>query len=633
MKKHIAPRNKDAGLLLPLLSAFFAALSRAVHKSVLLGFFRNYDAVAEKFAQSAFITRIRNHVPFKKNILKFKLLCASYSQKSILLGFYENAANRFFHASFRSLGIFFLTYGGFIIFAGAANAPESIFTFNFPKIFLFGCLLVIISLFFLPIKGKSIAAGLKGSRILSYFFFDTLSVKHLNAAALEAPHAPTGFSLIPGLLCGLVSYLFSPALVLAIFLLIVFLYLVFTKPENGILLICFTLPFTEDTVILYMITVTLVSMAFKVMRGKRSMHLSPCTGGIILLGLLSFSGVLSTYDGKNALYNAVSIFMVLGFAFAVMMLINASVLVQKCFRVLCLSALVCALLGMQEYVLLYLANRDFSGVWRVILQNGMTSCFPSSELFAAFLIAMIPLCFVRGANDFSRFFSLFVGALLVVCLVLTGDRNALIALICSLIFITVLFYKRGIWLVGAMALALYVIKTDLPWIGAQSFARYLPLESGFTAKILSESYYNGISDYFRHFGFFGAGIGEEAIASASAVTGSNIAEYVGPGGTYFNLMMKIGIPLFLAAAALFLLLVLRIISYPFSRDHSDIAKSKCAALVASLTALMIYAFFTNLTGNLRIMVLIFLIPALGSAVANSAEIDYIPQGYDSAPFN
>ena len=93
-------------------------------------------------------------------------------------------------------------------------------------------------------------------------------------------------------------------------------------------------------------------------------------------------------------------------------------------------------------------------------------------------------------------------------------------------------------------------------------------------------------------------------------------------------MMKIGVPLVLLAAVLLVAFLARLFSYSYGFNKSDKAKSKCMALVCSLSGLMIYAFFADLTGEFRICVLFFLLLSLGSAAADSADNDYIPPYFE-----
>ena len=615
-------RNRSgasAGLILTFLRTLFDRFARLAQKSVILGAFCNYGNLTDNCQASVICGKFANLSAIKVRFLSFKLKCAKKSQQSFLLSVMENAAYRFFRFSLRSFGIFLLSFGGFLVSVNVANAPQKLAHFDFSDTFLFGCILVFASLFMLPVKNRSIAVCLRDSRIFSYFLFDIFSLKHLIPADGEHVLAASGVSLFSGLLCGLLSYTVSPWLTAFLLFLAVLVYMVLTKPENGILAICLLLPFAEWKILVFLICMTVVSGTFKILRGKRALRFNICGGVCVLLGIIVLSGVIFSYDRQNVLSSAVYMFSALLLALAVITLINSSSLADKCFRMLSLSAVASALYGAARYALLYVANRDRSDVLHGLFSSGMTSSFFTPTAFAAFLISMIPIQFAKRRNT-GKLFPLLSLLLLSVCLVLTNSYYAVLSLAISFILVIVLFNKYGFGMAAAATAVILTVKAMMPNADYTRFSRYIPrLE-----RMISDAGTENLADFFRRLWLCGAGAGRESLAYASVLTDGEFMTYHGFGGTYIRFMLKFGVPLTLLCAILLAVFASRLFTYCASPDKSEAAKSKCLALLCSLSSLAIYAFFADVLADFRMFALLFLLLALGSAVADSADGDYIP---------
>lgn len=626
MNRNRSGNAKNGSLILFFFSYIFSKIGLLARQSVILGFFLNYDALESACADSRICGKYTDLSRVKAHFLALKLKCAKYSQESLIINLFENAAYRFFRASLRSFGIFLLSFGGFLVSVNLANGLPRLLHFDFSDTFLFGCILMIISLFMLPVKNKSIAASLRDSKIFSYFLFDIFTIKHIALSENGKVLPTSGISLALGLLCGVLSYAVSPWLTAFLIFMIVLMYMIFTRPENGILAVCLLLPFAGRKILSFLILLTLLSAAFKIVRGKRSLHFNLCSGVCVLFGIIAFSGVIFSFDSENALLAFGYTLSAVLFAFAVIALVNSSSLADKCFRTLGFSALAASLYSVYDYGVKYLSTHDIAGILSALRENGLSSSFGDPATFAAFLVCLIPVLFVNRQSA-GKFFSFLAIAIAAVCLLFTNSYYAIFSLVVSMILVMILFTPFGLWTTGFAVIALFLIRAFMPNIERNMVSLYMPhpenLSSGFAG-----SYLDGINEFFRKLWLSGAGIGRESIAGASTLIEAQLTGYKGLGATYVQLMMKIGVPLVLLAAVLLVAFLARLFSYSYGFNKSDKAKSKCMALVCSLSGLMIYAFFADLTGEFRICVLFFLLLSLGSAAADSADNDYIPPYFE-----
>ena len=161
MNRSRSGKTKNNSLILSFFSFIFSQIGHLARQSVILGFFLNYDALENVCADSKICGKYVDFSRIKAHFLTIKLKCAKYSQESFLINLFEDAACRFFSASLRSFGIFLLSFGGFLVSVNLANGLPRLIHFDFSDTFLFGCILMIISLFMLPVPVKTVITGLR----------------------------------------------------------------------------------------------------------------------------------------------------------------------------------------------------------------------------------------------------------------------------------------------------------------------------------------------------------------------------------------------------------------------------------------------------------------------------------------
>ncbi len=613
-------KNKGS-VIIAALSLLFSKISLLVRNSVIFSYFRNYNIYEAKYRQSRTANAFAKLSLLKHKMLKFKIKCAKFAEESILMHFFDNIANNFFTASLRSIGVFFLSFGGFILSANIATHLESFNSFNFSESFVFGAALLIISLFLLPSGKKSVACALKSSRIFSYFLTNVFSVKHINNETCANVLPTSGLSFFFGLVFGSVSHLTSPKLTLFLIAISAVIYLIMTHPENGILILCLALPFLNSKFLTFIIVLTVVSELLKIARGKRSAHFNLCSGALLLLGILLFSASVVSFDKSGAFESSKHIYLSMVLAIFVIMIVNSSSLAQKCFNMLGVSCIIASVYGIYYFILQYLNYNNLHDTFTVIYKSGINPLFTETKYFSAFLICAIPILLLRKEGS-SKLLSAISLTIAVACLVLTSTYQATTALIISLVFSMIVFSKFGLWLVGIVILAFYIIKRIMPNFFTGSIEKYILTYSQESQAVV----FGGspaLTEFFTKFWSYGVGQGDKAPVMASALTENTIAYYSGFGETYVNMAMHLGAPLSILAVLLVLVFVVRILSFSLSKNASNISKQLSSTVVASLVALFVYALNINIFKDFKTTILLFLLLSLGSSLADSSDNDYI----------
>ena len=156
MQKKIGSQKKNYGLIITAIFTLLDFIGEQIKSSVILSFFHNYNKIVEKYDKSILAEKLSYTSKLKPSFLKFKLKFASYSEKSILLDVFENLGSRFFSISLKSFGVFLLTYGSFLVSVNFGTHMETLAKLNFSDTFIFGCILIVVSFFMLPVKRKII---------------------------------------------------------------------------------------------------------------------------------------------------------------------------------------------------------------------------------------------------------------------------------------------------------------------------------------------------------------------------------------------------------------------------------------------------------------------------------------------
>ncbi len=610
----------NCGLILSVVFSLFAYIAKLIKNSFFINLFTDYRSIV-KYAKKSKSSVVANLITrIKHTTLKLKNRCARFAEESIFMNAFDRVGKNFFTTNLRSVGIFLLSGGGLIVFACMAQHSENILTFNFSDTFVLGVGMTILSLLFLPGKNKSIANCVCESKFLSYFFERIFYVKHLEYGIKNEAHSSAAPAFILGIAFGAVSYGISPVLALFLIGITAYLYLIFTKPENGILLICMQLPLLADKLLVFLIAATVTSLIFKVMRGKRSHGITLCTGATIMLGIVLLSCTAFSFDPASALAECMPIITAAILTLAVIMTVRSSSLAGKCFRMIGLSTIISVVFGIANTALNYILGIEQLKQLTEIVTHGFSATFSNSESCAAFLIAAIPLFVVKHPVS-SKIFSFPALALIIICLFACNSFYAVFALFTALVISMIIFSKKGLVTVIAAFITAGFTAVAFSHFTSNILNAIMPAFKTYAGDNFTS--YSSLATFFNQYGVTGVGFGSESVAYASLGSGINASHIDRGFGVYTDITMKLGIPLVIVCACLLFVFVSKATSYALSKYKSESAKSKCAALFTSVCSIAIFSLFSDFLYDFRLLTLLFLIFGLISATADSADEDYI----------
>lgn len=609
-------KKSNRGFFITVFTALFTFLGNLINRSFFVSFFTDYENIETRCKSSKTSAVLSFISQIKYKTLNLKNKCAYLAEKSIAAELIDTVCGNFFRTNLRSVGIFMLSAGGLIVSANIAKNTEQFAILNFSNTFIFGVALILLSLIFIPKKNTSLSQSICESRILSYFLKDTFYIKHLDTTYKKEIYRPYAVAFIIGVAFGSVSYAISPFTAIYIPLIAFIIYMIFTKPENGVLLVCLLLPFMTDKLVVFIVLSICLSLLSKICRGKRSFKFNICSGAVIFTGLIMFSATAISFDKSEAYGTFSKIFIAMLLTLSVIMLITSTNLVEKCFKMLGFSVLLTVFIGVHDTILAVIYNEKISN----IITHDFTATFANKESCAAFLIAVIPMFIIKHSVK-SKIFSFVSLTVVVISLLLCNSYYAVLALFIALVISMILFSKMGIFTAFAVAACYGIFSFAVPKLTGFVLWEHMPklefmADKPFTSPSVTQQ-------FFDKFLMCGTGIGSESAFYASAGDGLNITHINLDSGIYTDIIIQLGIPLAVLCALLIWIFAARMCSYAKSDLKSESAKSKCASLFTSVCAIGIYAFFSDFLHDIKILMLLFLILGLASATADSSDNDYI----------
>lgn len=618
MQKNKSDYKKcNSGIIVGTILAFLSYMKKLAQGSAVLSWFEDYNKLESKCKNSFFAKKLSALSVVKFKLISFKMTCAKQAQESVIIAFFKRIFIELLSAPLRSYGVFLMSYGLFTVLLSVSKNIEKIMTLQYSDSFIFGAVMVVVSFFLIPVKKKSICTALRDSRLLSYILKDVFLSDFINNDYYTTK--PTsGFFFILGLAFGTVSYFTSPLLIGFVLFLAIILYMIFSKPENGLLLICLLLPFLSSKILVFLIMATALSVLSKTIRGKRSFYLNVCSGVLILFALITLSAGLFSYDSTDVMSSISPHLISLLLGILTISLVRSSRLAERCYRLISVSAVAAAVYGFYDCIAIYIRYRDFSGILSSIFNSGMTSSFSNSDYFGAYLVCTLPILFLHFKNN-TKLLTVLSMCLLSVCLVLSNSYYAILSLILAFLITMLVFSKHG-FLTTAVSVALIIVfKLIMPAVSNTSLGKYMLYLNDVSLQH-SFNMPEFVSDFWLH----GVGSGTGAVAYATTTHSDSLSAFSNIGGSYLALILRTGIPLAVMCLIIFSVFFVRLTSYALGKYNYVQAKNNCKALFCSLMGIVIYALFSDFISDFKLFLMIILIASLGSATADSAENDYIP---------
>ena len=483
--------------------------------------------------------RARKNGFLKKITSKVSNVFASAASASFFVPFFRELAGRLLTLRLKMFGTFFATFGAYtFIYYLLANffLSEKREVFNM----LFGASMIILSIpLFMSTEtlSSALCRSSIGLAVKNVAGIHTVSMKKNGASG----KANIGFAL--GAAASLLAFLTSPSKVIFLLLAVIFSWFIFTKPEFGVVLTSFLIPFASSSLLVTCVLVTSVAFIIKLIRKKRFVSfemLDAAAVAVLAVIVLGSVGSVSNASVSSSVLYAV---LLLAYFLTVNLLKNRLWLERTtCAVVLGISA------ASGFYLLASLADRAFPGV-----SASLTGIFPSSVISSAFdsspkslvmmCVAVLPLSvsfFMSSSFRVGKFHAFVSTVLLAAPLAMSASLRPALSVLPAILLLMLIYSRKSLYIIFAGAVFIPSVSFIFPSFFEKAadyivkgtnavFETSLPVWSKAT-PIISEYLFGGI-------GFGGGTWNIVNQASSQGAVESSGHLY----NTYFQILIETGL--------------------------------------------------------------------------------------------
>lgn len=428
------------------------------------------------------------------------------------------------------------------------------------------------------------------------------------------------FSTTLGIVLGLLSIFISPAIVIATFLAINVLFLIFAIPEVGILVLVTALPFMQyiqfaEVLLISFIIFTLIAYILKVIRGNRTFYISSSGVMVILYCIAMIISSSFSPLGISTLIDSLSVCLVVaGGYFLGSNLTSKNAIRGVCIRVLTISLVILALLQFWNiYYMSISSGLEYSlnFNYRSIINNAGLNVTYNVRLPGLLAAMLSPLliaeCF-RQKRIYNVVTTLLCFIPVILSIALYGTLEIMIALIFGVALYLVMFSHKTltamILLIIPAATLIMLIPEILGLMGVDNALSWTQIVNFIFPdnSELSSVRASVVGDVSKMISdgnnFMGIGVGEDIFSYMFTPYASLISEgSLDAGTTYMQIMCEAGILGFVIFLAFVFLIVKH--SFKFVIKKNDIGDriTILALLCGFLTAVLlgsIYCIFSDI---------------------------------------
>jgi len=542
----------QGSFILSALDRLSRAVSEAAQTGLVGSFFTSYKTESKAGSQSmtAFLHEKLNIKG--RFLLPLKRAFARSVRGSLLIA----ALTRFFRGmlrcSLKFYGIFTFFFSLYTVIVALlkhfALAEGALFS---PDLFL-GVILFFAAIPCMAVK-RPIGDVIGESRILSFLLFGFLGIRRASFLPDGDAVGKSNIAIITGMMAGALTFFVSPFLMLFAFFGLLFLYLILTVPESGVVLIFLTLPFLPTLPLGAFTVYVFFCYLIKLFRSKRTFKLEPLDLLILLFALLTFFGGFVSVSTASRLPSLMFLCFLGGY-FLTVNLIRSPEWIGRVVGALIASAALVALYGLYQKV-----TGNISTTWQdsemfSYIDGRITSTLENPNVLAEYLIMTLPFAFaffLTAKKGVSRILALALCGLSGAALIFTWSRGAWLGLMIGGTIFLLLYSRHTISALLFCCLGI----PFLPFVIPESIL--LRLTSIGNLADSSTSYrmsiWKAAVRMFSDHLFSGIGIGEGAFATVYpeyALAGIESAPHS------HNLFLQIGIELGIVGLGVFLLILI-----------------------------------------------------------------------------
>ena len=594
-------KSANVGLIFAVLYSLYAYLYKKAKTSLASRIMCTYDKTEERFSECAIKALKDRFLPSDK-ILSVRRKISKRLCRNIFAGFTTRIIGNIVSCRCRDIGIFMLSFGIYSVLSCAIK--PYIFSVPFDNFSLVSSILCI--LLSVPLICQKISFGeyATHNKPLRFIVFDMFGARDYEIYSVRAKQAPSGVSIIIGMLFGLCSLFTATHTVIGAFLSLLATVAILRMPEVGVVILFLIFPFARSEILFLTAVLSLISYTFKVLQLKRTLKFAYSDFWVLLLAVcVLFGGIVSPGGSagfSHALYMSVGILCL----FLSKNLMRSFEWIKRCFMTCILSLTLTCL-----YSVVSILTSGDHGIIRSVIAcavTGESSVFQTNSQFAVYIAVMLP--FVMLVSTFNKRFK---------------SENVYYTVILLAVISLIFTFSAGGYITAGAIICLFLFTRN-----ERTFARGVIGAFPVVACVSVFSQFKG-TNLFQTF------LGGIDLASANADAIKNIISYplggmgitdvsVTDASFYLIFAESLGIPCLI----LFISVVFRFFRICTTSLHggftgfatSEVSPYIIAPIMATI-AMLIYGALSGIIFSADHFLLMFLIMGLGEGIADFSKED------------
>lgn len=488
-------------------------LSHTIYRSFANGFFGWLFTGYPKDATSAFGDWCRRN-PIGRFFAAFRLAFNRSAEDSICVLLVEGIMRRFLRCRVRVFGVFTVSFGAYTACASLVRIllRDGVVSLSDSPELYFALLVVIVSIPLLISKvtlAEALCTSYAGRALLSILGYRPEQVT-LAGEGLVVNRLNVAF--VCGLVLGILTYSYSPVLLLIGLCALLLAYLILCKPEIGVMTLCFTMPFLPTMLLAALVIYVFLCCMLKVIRGKRVIRVEAVDVMVAAFGVVLLCGGVVSFSSAS-LKPALLFVCLLAAYFEAVWLLREREWVVRCSVASVISATLVSLYGVFQYVTgsSVMAEAWVDSEMFTSISGRAISTLENPNMLGEYLILLIPLAvgmFVGCGEGMRRIPALFCLGCMGVCLLMTWSRGAWLGLIGAALLFLFIWHRRAVWLIFAGIASIPILPYVLP---ASIIGRFTSIGNlGDSSTSYRMYIWRASCEMIRDYGWTGIGIGEGA---------------------------------------------------------------------------------------------------------------------------
>ena len=614
-------------LLITLFDRFGEIICDALVNGFIGKIFTSYTSLRNRISDRFFATYVLRNRKIKKFFRAIRRFLARNLESSITISFVNKAIDKFCSFPLQYFGNFGLFFGVYsiVIYFIKLFVPwlEPASTSH-----LWVAIFITVTAIPLLFSRINLATSVKNSIFGRSLFKHTFGISNESFDNRKNTSRARGnWMLLLGLFAGISTLFVHPFYIVIALASIVFIVLIATAPEIGVLLTVTIIPFLTftQTPTIWLAILTLITALFyfiKLIRGKRVFKLEILDFAILSFGILIMLSSIYSAGGVDSFISAsISFILLLGY-FLFVNLMRTEKWIKRAIIGFVSSASVVALIGVFEFIFGAKNNNWLDQSFHSIIKTRVVSLFENPNMLAVFLVMAFPfllaLC-VKAKEANAKFLTKALVVIFILCIIFTWSRAAWIAVIVGILLFAALCTTKAFRIFGMVLLGLPLLPIILP---TSILERFLSISNLADSSIAYRIYtWQGTLNAIKDHLFFGIGYGDSAFQTVyPSYSFSGIEAAPHSHSLILQILLCMGVIGFLVFCVAIFFSFQK--SFEFIKNEKNFNSSiYVIASVASVASALIIGIFDYIWYNPRIFYLFWIVIAIGCAYVRVGDYE------------